>query len=141
MPENAAATDADWFSDAAATFGDRLAGAREAAGLSQADLAQRLGVTLESLRSWEDDRSEPRSNRLQMLAGLLNVSIAWLLTGEGEGLEAPPQDRPAASEPAAIPDELGPAVLAEIRDIRARIEAEVARLAALEARLAGGRNG
>lgn len=141
MPENAAATDADWFSDAAATFGDRLAGAREAAGMTQADLARRLGVTLESLRSWEDDRSEPRSNRLQMLAGLLNVSIAWLLTGEGEGLDAPPADRPASPDPAAIPDDVRPAVLAEIRDIRARIETEAARLAALEARLAGGGHG
>jgi transcriptional regulator with XRE-family HTH domain len=109
--------------------------------MTQADLAQRLGVTLESLRSWEDDRSEPRSNRLQMLAGLLNVSIAWLLTGEGEGLDAPPADRPASPDPTAIPDEMRPAVLAELREIRARLEAETARLAALESRLAGGGNG
>ncbi|MBN2629668.1 MAG: helix-turn-helix domain-containing protein [Rhodobacteraceae bacterium] len=78
-----------WFGADVATFGDRLVGAREAAGLSQADLAQRLGVRLTTVQAWEDDASDPRANRLQMLAGMLNVSIRWLLTGEGDGLDAP----------------------------------------------------
>ena len=34
----------DWYGEASATFGDRLAGAREAAGLSQEALAAKLGV-------------------------------------------------------------------------------------------------
>jgi HTH-type transcriptional regulator, cell division transcriptional repressor len=79
----------DWYSPDMATFGDRVAGAREALGLSQRDLAHRLGVRAETLRGWEEDRIEPRSNRLQILAGVLNVSIRWLLTGEGEGVGAP----------------------------------------------------
>jgi HTH-type transcriptional regulator, cell division transcriptional repressor len=78
-----------WFAGDVATFGDRLAGAREAAGLSDEDLARRLGVRLGTLRAWEEDTAEPRANRLQMLAGMLNVSIRWLLTGEGDGIEAP----------------------------------------------------
>lgn len=82
---------AGWFSDKTATFGDRLAGAREAAGLSQEDLARRLGVRLKTVQAWEDDLAEPRANRLQMVAGMLNVSLRWLLTGEGEGLEGPGQ--------------------------------------------------
>ncbi|MCF8485488.1 MAG: helix-turn-helix domain-containing protein [Rhodobacteraceae bacterium] len=79
----------DWFSGEVATFGDRLAGAREASGMSAEDLARRLGVRVTTLRQWEEDFSEPRANRLQMLAGMLNVSIRWLLTGEGDGLEGP----------------------------------------------------
>lgn len=79
----------NWYGQDVATFGDRLAAAREAAGLSQEELAKRLGVRLSSIKSWEDDSSEPRANRLQMMAGMLNVSIRWMLTGEGEGLEAP----------------------------------------------------
>lgn len=78
-----------WYSDETATFGDRLAGAREGQGLTQADLAKRLGVKLKTVVAWENDWSEPRANRLQMLAGLLNVSIRWLLTGEGDGPEEP----------------------------------------------------
>ena len=128
MTEIATATESDWYSDDTATFGDRLAGAREAAGLTQEDLAQRLGVTLDSLQAWEDDLSEPRGNRVQMLAGLLNVSIAWLLTGEGEGVGAP-------SDGGAV--DLSP-VLAELREMRGRLEAEVVRLGEIEDRLQRG---
>ena len=78
-------TDDDYYSDDAATFGDRLAAAREALGLSQAQLASRSGVRLSTIQNWEGDRSEPRANKLQMIAGILNVSMIWLLTGQGEG--------------------------------------------------------
>ncbi|MEL6774542.1 MAG: helix-turn-helix transcriptional regulator, partial [Pseudomonadota bacterium] len=71
----------DDFSDRAATFGDRMALAREAQGLTQAQLARQLGLRVDSVRNWEADRAEPRANRLQMLAAFLNVSIVWLLTG------------------------------------------------------------
>ena len=37
----------------------------------------------------ENDNSEPRANRLSMLAGLLNVSITWLISAEGSGVEEP----------------------------------------------------
>jgi phage repressor protein C with HTH and peptisase S24 domain len=36
------------------------------------------------LQEWETDRAEARSNRLLTLAGMLNVSPTWLLTGAGE---------------------------------------------------------
>ncbi len=80
---------ADWYSGDHATFGDRLTAARDAQGLSQAQLARRLGVKLKTVQGWENDSSEPRANKLQMVAGLLNVSIRWLLTGEGDGLPEP----------------------------------------------------
>ena len=80
-----AQTKSEWFDPEATTFGDRLAGARELAGMSQTQLAHRLGVKEKTLEKWENDHSEPRANRLSMLAGLLNVSILWLLTGEGDG--------------------------------------------------------
>lgn len=79
----------NWFSDETATFGDRLAGAREATGLTQEEFARRIGVKLSTIEAWENDLREPRANRLQMAAGLLNVSIRWLLTGEGTGPEEP----------------------------------------------------
>ena len=81
--------DINWYAEEAATFGDRLAGAREANGMTQAQLAKNLGIKLATLKAWEQDLSEPRANRLSMLAGLLNVSIMWLLNGEGEGVESP----------------------------------------------------
>ena len=49
---------------AALWFGDRLAAARDAAGMDAETLARRLGVRLKTLQDWENDISEPRANRL-----------------------------------------------------------------------------
>lgn len=66
------------------TMGGRIVSAREAAGMTSAELARRLGVKASTLRNWETDRAEPRANRLTMLAGLIGVSPGWLLAGHGE---------------------------------------------------------
>lgn len=67
------------------TLGGRIVNAREAQDLTTSELADRMGIQTETLNKWETDRAEPQSNRLQTLAGLLEVSPAWLLTGAGEG--------------------------------------------------------
>jgi len=117
----------DWFGPDTATFGDRVAGAREAAGMTQSQLARRLGIKKITLSGWEQDLSEPRANKLSMLAGLLNVSIVWLLTGEGEGMTAPADDAVTA------PDFSG--VLAELREIRTAMRANAERAGRLEKKL------
>ena len=71
-------------SGSADTLGGRIVYAREAQDLTTSQLARRLGIKTETLQGWETDRSEPRSNRLLTLAGMLNVSPTWLLTGVGE---------------------------------------------------------
>ncbi|MEM8633246.1 MAG: helix-turn-helix transcriptional regulator [Pseudomonadota bacterium] len=117
-----------WYSDTAATFGDRVAGAREAIGLNQSELAARLGVKLKTVRGWEEDLAEPRANKLQMLSGVLNVSVGWLLTGTGEGLEAP------EAEDVAMPGDLN-SILTEMRTLRSELTATGDKLARLEKRL------
>ncbi|WP_170349173.1 MULTISPECIES: helix-turn-helix domain-containing protein [Ruegeria] len=117
----------DWYSPEAATFGDRLAGAREAAGMTQTQLARRLGVKKATIVAWENDLSEPRANRLSMMAGMINVSIMWLLTGEGEGMDAPVED-------GEVNIELADAV-AELRAIRGEMRASAERAARLEKKL------
>lgn len=67
------------------TIGGRIARAREAAGLTVAQAARRLGVKTATWQSWENDRAEPRANKLQMIAGAFGVSPAWLLGGFGAG--------------------------------------------------------
>lgn len=116
----------DW-SETAATFGDRLAAAREAQGLSQSQLARRLGLRVQTIRNWEDDRSEPRANKLQMLAGFLNVSMVWLMTGEGEGGPG----RVAQGNDAAGIREL----IDELRELRLGQVRAAERMALLEKRL------
>ena len=117
----------DWYSENAATFGDRVAGARDAIGLSQAELARRLGVKVKTVRAWENDLTEPRANKLQMLSGVLGVSLMWLLNGEGDGIEAPVEE--------ATPNADMSAALLELRQIRMEVDQAADRLARLEKRL------
>jgi transcriptional regulator with XRE-family HTH domain len=70
---------------ASQTLGDRLRSAREKSGLSAKQVADRLGVKPQSVSAWEHDQREPRANKLHMLAGILNVSMTWLLEGSGKG--------------------------------------------------------
>ncbi len=65
------------------TMGSRIGQARSEQGLSLRQLATRLGVKPATIENWELDRSEPRSNKLLTLAGVLNVPVLWLLEGEG----------------------------------------------------------
>lgn len=104
----------NFYSDDHATLGDRLAAARDAAGMTQSGLAQRLGVRVKTLRDWENDVSEPRANRLQMLAALLGVSLRWLLTGEGDDVTPPEAE-------GVQPDPKMQATLAELRTLRGEI--------------------
>ncbi|MFV0360693.1 helix-turn-helix domain-containing protein [Tropicimonas sp.] len=118
----------DWYGAATATFGDRVAGAREALGMTQPELAERLGVRIKTVRGWENDTAEPRANKLQMLSGILGVSLTWLLNGEGDGL-----DQPAGEAGARLPEIR--TLLSELRDIRADVDNAAERLARMENRL------
>jgi len=64
------------------TMGSRIEQSRVEQGFSTRQLATRLGVKPVTIENWERDRSEPRSNKLLMLAGMLNVPVLWLLQGE-----------------------------------------------------------
>ncbi len=115
-----------WYSEATATFGDRVLAGREALGLTQSELAKKLGVKLRTLQGWEEDRTEPRANKLQMLAGVLNVSLMWLISGEGEGVAAPGDS--------GIEGDIS-GLLTEIRQIRGTIVQSADSLGILEKRL------
>jgi len=118
---------ADWFGAETATFGDRVAGAREALGIGQPELAKRLGVKVKTLRDWENDLAEPRANKLQMLSGVLGVSLMWLLNGEGDGIDAPVDTQTTDVD---IRD-----LLVELRTLRSEIDRTGDRLAKVEKRL------
>ena len=116
--------DINWYSNEAATFGDRVAAAREARQMTQKVLARHLGVAAKTVDGWENDVSEPRANKLQMLAGVLNVSIPWLLTGEGPSFDEEP---PTTADVAEL--------MTEVRALRAEMLGAAARLGVLEKRL------
>ncbi|MFA8388125.1 MAG: multiprotein-bridging factor 1 family protein [Pelagibaca sp.] len=116
----------NWYAPEIATFGDRMTAAREAAGMTQDALSKRLGVKKSTLRNWENDVAEPRANRLSMLAGMLNVSMMWLINGEGEGVDGPDVE--------PLPTELTEIIL-EIREMKSELHYKAEQLARLEKRL------
>jgi transcriptional regulator with XRE-family HTH domain len=121
-------TDAlNWYGEDVATFGDRLEAARRNANLSQRELAKHIGIKNSTLRNWEDDVTEPRANKLNTLAGMLNVSLMWLINGEGDGLEALDEN--------SVSDANLDAALIEIRELRVQMMHSANRLAKLEKRL------
>ncbi len=84
------------------TFGDRIVRAREATGLSTAQLARRVGVLTETMQAWESGRLMPRTNQTVRLSGLLNVSPTWLLVERGES----PSDEMNETEIASLQESL-----------------------------------
>jgi transcriptional regulator with XRE-family HTH domain len=64
--------------------GSRVALCRKEKNLSQQEFADILNVSRGYIGDIERNRSEPSSNFLTLLSSNLNVSIDWVLTGEGE---------------------------------------------------------
>lgn len=94
---------------------------RKALGLSQEELAQRMGVSRQSVTKWETGLSAPDLDRLVELADTLGVSLDYLLRDQAELPEQPadqtenvPAENPAEerSEKAAA---LSPAMSATAR--------------------------
>lgn len=101
------------------TIGVRIRRAREATNLSAAQLARRIGIKTATLTGWEMGQSEPRANRLTMLAGCLSVSPTWLLYGVGEA----PHGDALSSELAVLKSSLK-----SVRDLHERTGAALDRL-------------
>ncbi len=74
-------------SDSNLFLGERISNARMVKGFSQKQLAALVGVNKSSIENWETDRIGPRANRLNQLAGILGVPVAWLLSGEESSSE------------------------------------------------------
>ncbi len=65
-----------------AMLGTRIAEARRLKAYTIKEAARRMSVTEKTFKNWEGGKSKPRANKMQMLAGVLGVSLLWLLNGE-----------------------------------------------------------
>lgn len=109
------------------TTGSRIEQARNQLGLSLPQLARRIAVKSKTLENWENDRSEPRADKIMKLAGLLQVPLIWLLTGNTpQGSER----MPVALETVGIAQKLERAVAMqqELAALLIGVSADVARL-------------
>lgn len=62
-------------------LGQRIALLRRQAGLSQAELAARMGISASAVGMYEQGRREPSVDALVMLSEIFRVSTDYLLTG------------------------------------------------------------
>ena len=74
------------------TMGQRLLALRTQAGLSQEALAERLGVSRQSISKWETDASIPDLNKLVRLGEVFGVTLDELVKGGTPG--GPDQEPP-----------------------------------------------
>jgi transcriptional regulator with XRE-family HTH domain len=70
------------------TLGDRLAKARETAGISVQDMADRLGVSRTTVSNYEHERTEPNRATLRAWEAETRVPMWWLVNGGDEPSEA-----------------------------------------------------
>lgn len=64
-------------------FGERLLAAREALGLSQSQVAEKMNVSQKAYAVWERYPVALRPDQIEKLAGILNVQVESLFNGNG----------------------------------------------------------
>jgi len=81
------------------TFGEKLQGLRQRAGMSQDALAEKLDVSRQAVSRWERDETMPETEKVVALAELFGVTTDYLLRQQTEekretGTAAPPSGEP-----------------------------------------------
>ena len=64
------------------TFGEKIAGIRKSAGLSQEQFGEMFGVSRQSVSKWESDQTLPELATMIKIADLFDVSVDYLLGRE-----------------------------------------------------------
>ena len=80
---------------------DKIIDLRKKNGWSQEELAERLGVTRQSISKWEGAQSVPDMNRILAMSKLFDVSTDYLLKDELEAVQAAPAPSAAADDASA----------------------------------------
>ena len=89
------------------TLREKLIVSRNKAGLSQMELADRLGVSRQAVSRWESGDTTPTMDKLKTLAKLYGVSLDWLCSDAADReppevakpeADRPPDDVPAGKE-------------------------------------------
>ena len=81
------------------TMGSRIAARRKEKGMTQEELAARLGVSAQAVSKWENDVSCPDISLLPRLCRILGITSDELLTGDNSSVKMlPPSQRKSMDE-------------------------------------------
>ena len=75
------------------TIGKRISKFRKAKGLTQEELASRLGVSSQAVSKWENDASCPDISLLPQLCQVLGITSDELLTGKSSEVKMVPAEQ------------------------------------------------
>jgi transcriptional regulator with XRE-family HTH domain len=75
------------------SFSKNLQRLRQAAGLSQSELARKSGIAVKTIQNWEIGRNLPRTDALVKLAQALQTTVDGLLARPEPGQTAPKRSR------------------------------------------------
>lgn len=75
---------------------DRIQSLRKAQGLSQEELADRLGVSRQAVSKWEGRQSQPDLDRIIAMSGLFHTTTDYLLKGVEPGVPSGGEGRAAS---------------------------------------------
>lgn len=110
----------------------RLKNARETAGISQKELGRLVGVSSNTVQSWEKD-TYPKSDAIVALSNILGCSIDWLLKGECSQSQLPVTTEDACvSEPKAEYAANEKTIHHHFEIVRSFSDAELAKVANME---------
>ncbi|MDO4492275.1 MAG: helix-turn-helix transcriptional regulator [Clostridia bacterium] len=74
------------------TFGEMIAKLRKDNGMTQAELADKMGVTDKAVSKWERDLSMPDTASLPRLAEIFGISVDELMEGKSAAKNSGKQD-------------------------------------------------
>lgn len=66
-------------------LGEKLRIARRAKGMTQLQLANMIGVKHNSVSDWENGKSKPGPDTIELLCGVLGVTPTYLVGSKSEG--------------------------------------------------------
>ncbi len=66
------------------TLLEQIKRTRKSKGLTQAELAERLGKSEMTIRRWESEERSPRMEEVQKIAQVFNISVSELLSDTTE---------------------------------------------------------
>lgn len=88
-------------------LGKRLKEARKDLGFSQACFASALGVSKGQVSRYEAGINSPTSGALARVSAAFNISLDWLLTGQGKRYRNPGKERSSGGAGTAPESDLG----------------------------------
>lgn len=84
------------------TLREKLIVSRNKAGLSQMELAERLGVSRQAVSRWESGDTTPTMDKLKSLAKIYGVSLDWLCSDTADR-DPPKQQNQKQTGPRTMP--------------------------------------